>query len=268
MIHIKYLVLIISFAISMAYGYQTNNNIASNCQLQDEEYTRLDSSRILSILKLSHKDSLFLKYDRPDSMRWSTEDEIREVSISDSIPHFYVRLIASRYPINNGNSDCSSIIFLYARTNYSSTVGKINLELVDFNIGSYDGYFPKFNITDLNHDGYKDLVISFLQNTTGCSILNHFYLYEPKQMNYFLDSTLYKQFYGMPIYINEEEKIISSTGKIGSVLWSGEEYRWNGFSYELFAKEGLKYSKDDKSVEYREEIINGKWAIIKSDTLK
>ena len=231
-------------------------------------YSVFDTLSVLKILALSKEDSLFIYPLDTSSNSYSSDlfDQFRREIISPNMPPFDIRTILSTH---NGSkiSDYGSYVILYKEVDSTSDVKRIGQDSIEVSIGSLSSFYPEVKIVDVNYDGFKDIVVSFVQNTCGNNGCNDFWIYDSTQHKFIADTTLNNMFHDSEIYISEGEKEITSGGRIGAIGYSGEVYRWNGKTYELFAEETIEYSDDGRSiVSMRKEIINGTWKVVRSDT--
>jgi hypothetical protein len=261
------LIVLLIFSVLSCHRSQQQNQ-TSNQRDSEKSYSAFDTLSVLKILALSKEDSLLVH--PPDTSSNSVNgdffDQFRREIISPNMPPFDIRSILSTY---NGSkiSDYGSYVILYKEVDSTSNLKRIGQDSIEVSIGSLSSFYPEVKIVDVNYDGFKDIVVSFVQNTCGNNGCNDFWIYDSTQQKFIADTALNNMFHDSEIYISEGEKEITSGGRIGAIGYSGEVYRWNGKTYELFAEETTEYSDDGRAiVSMRKEIINGTWNVVRSDT--
>jgi hypothetical protein len=188
------------------------------------------------------------------------DDRMCEEQISPRHQPLFVRTIISIYP-NDQVSYWGSFVLLYSGINDTTHVKRLVQDSIEIFVGALDSPEPELKIADVNYDGFKDLIISFLQNTTGRDLLNYFFLFDPKSEEFKADSNLNLMFREQAIEIDEDKREIN-TGDLTGQVFTGEWYRWNDKRYELFAKQERE---DGTMISVRKELINGQWRIVKQD---
>jgi len=224
----------------------------------------IDTSYVLSLLKLNSIDSLSLHLNSTD--RNYLIDEIKRINVKDKlgkISPFYIRSILSALFLDSVYSVTGSYLILYVNFKEPSKVERIFEDSIEIYFGGLEGVVPQIIFGDLNFDGYKDFFVSFVENTVGGNSINSFYLFDPDTYKFLEDCTI--NFSSMSF--DEDAKEISTGGRIGAISYWGEDYRWNGSKYELYAKESTDYSEDLRFIiSKREELINGVWILVWADT--
>jgi hypothetical protein len=80
---------------------------------------------------------------------------------------------------------------------------------------------------------------------------------------------LNNQFQDQSIEIDIDHKEISVGDRIGIIGFSGEDYRWDGKSYQLYARANTNYDENTSYIiSTREELINGKWKVVECDSIE
>jgi hypothetical protein len=255
------------FAIQSCRRSQQQNQ-TSNQGNSENSYTHYDTLSVLKILELNKEDSLFIHPPDTSTDSYSSDisDQYRRENISSNLAPFDIRSILSIYNVSK-MSDYGSYVILYKEVDSTSNVKRIRQDSIEVSIGSLSGFNPEVIIVDVNYDGFKDMVVSFEQNTTGRNGCNYFWIYDSTKHKFIADSALDNMFHDNDIYISDGTKEISTGGRMGAVGYSGEVYRWNGKKYELFVEEITDYSDDGSAIiATRKELINGVWKVVQSDT--
>jgi len=256
------IILILLFLLFKGNYSESNENIN-----QQSNSTTVDTLLICELLKLSSEDSLMMHlYNDVDYFNYSHKEIISLCPIKNDSITFYIRTIFSRYSGRDDYDDLGSFRILYKSMNNDSKIFKIAKDSIEIFIGSLDYYKTEQIIADINFDGFKDIILSFTQNTTGRNGLNHFYIFNPKIGQFIFDEQLNSLFFEQEIYIDISSKVISTGGRYGIIGFSGRDYRWNGSTYELFASNET-VRKGDVMLYIHKEFHNGKWKVVKTDTI-
>lgn len=221
-----------------------------------------DTSLVTRSLALTRADSAVLHYNvLHPNLDGLPLDVVRRVIVSPSLHPVYLRTLLSTHTVQRGVTHLGSFVILYSTLEGPLHVKTIKQDSIEFNPGSLDGIEPELTIADVNHDGFKDLVISFIQNTCGNNSCNSFWLYDSSTHSFASDSALNRQFADQPIFVDEGAREIDVAGRVGMEVY-GEEYRWTGRKYELHAEFTTRPSEDGQStITTRREMYDGKWKI-------
>ncbi|MBI5214310.1 MAG: hypothetical protein HY960_00995 [Ignavibacteriae bacterium] len=230
----------------------------------------LDTLSPEKCLSLTKDDSLSLHYANSDTMVKSRNiNDLRREAIADDSLQYYIHTITNTLDSKHSIFDYCSLIILYSKVESLSNVYKIQIDSIEVSTGALSMFEQSMQVIDVNYDGYKDIIISFTENTAGNVGNNWFVTYDSKQQRFYLDSSLTAMFGRQDIYIDTENEQITTGGRVGLNKYSHSEYQWNGTMYELSAKESSESTDDGKAtVEIRKELINGQWQIVKQDTVQ
>jgi len=238
-------------------GEKVNSKIATDS-------LSIDTSYVLSLLKLTSSDSIKLHLGINDN-NYSI-DEINRIDIKNKtgdISPYFIRSILSAVYSDSDYSVTGSFLVLYVNAEKPNKIEQIFEDSIEIYYGGLEGVEPQIFFGDLNFDGYKDFYISFVENTVGGRSINSFYLFKPDTYKFVKSSTMHFE----SMSFDEDNKEINTGGRIGAISYWGEDYRWDGDKYELYAKERTDYNDDTSLIiSTREELINGKWKIIRADT--
>jgi len=219
-----------------------------------------DTLSILQALVLNHEDSMYIHPPRPKA-DFDNEliEQLDRQTISNRLGSFDFHFALSTYKVSM-MGHYGSYVILYKETN-GGLLKRIRQDSIDIMLGNRSMFNQQIRYVDINHDGYKDLAISFTENTSGCSGYNLFWVFRPSDMRFEFDSALSAIFYDQEIYFDESaEQIISGGGTANA--YSQDEYRWNGHEYELSLR---KEKENGDTVETVKRFVNGEWQDISSD---
>jgi hypothetical protein len=228
----------------------------------NEEFNNDD---IEKILPLSREDSTFLHLNESTKDNYVYVDDFKVLkNISSNGNPYYIRSLLSIYLNKNRDRFGSAKIF-YKQKAPGSKIQNLSVDSADVWGGMLAGINPKTELVDVNFDGYEDIHISFVENTTGRSHSNYFYLFNPATNLFVPDSALNIKFGEMHISINIYDKLISVGGRVGAGGFMGGDYKWDGNDY-IYT---TKYNIDNgfPQISIKKEMINGKWVITEIDTL-
>lgn len=223
----------------------------------------IDTAFVLDLLKLSHSDSLLLNLNSKADIR--LDDQLNRIDVKDSLGEmssFYIRSILSAIYSDSDYSYSGSYLVLYVNGKRPSKVEKISEDSMEIYFGGLNMVWPQIFFGDINFDGYKDFFVSFVENTSGYNSIYGYYLFDSKK-NIFVEDTALINI--DPISFNEREKTISTGGRTGLMGFEGEDYVWDGNKYVLFSKKNT-YEDGDMIITIHEELINGEWEVVFSDT--
>jgi hypothetical protein len=216
----------------------------------------------IQFLQFNSEDSLYIHRDTCQDGTGGSyiekyfKGEIAKGASNPKAMYFHYALSTNKY---------GSYVVLYKDISDSSQASRIYGDSIEYTHGNLSMDSPDFILKDINHDGYNDIVISFSCNTAGAHGGNQFLTYDPIKNEFEEDSVLGAFFYNQEISIGDSE--ISSGGRSGINSWGFDSYRWNGKTYELWARENTSPSIGSiRSIQTREELFNGKWKIVKQDT--
>jgi hypothetical protein len=228
-----------------------------------------DSLFILSKMSLSKQDSIFLHIGKRNDSLFIEHDDILTIDklSKNNIP-LYLRSIISYYPAIGEHFELGAFLFLYSFNDSIYPTYKVMKDSIELILGGLYSYEPNIQIVDINYDGYKDIIISFITNTTGRNSENFFFVYNLKRKEYISDEILNNLFQDQSIYIDVDKKEISVGDRIGAIGFEGEAYRWDGIKYQIYARINTDYNDEAKCIiSTREELINGKWTVVKCDSI-
>ena len=227
-----------------------------------------DTLAVLEKLSFTKYDSLYLYLNQTGENPMDFHDEvITSDTISAGKRPVYFHVIISYHQSKVFNEWHGAFAILYTQDYRHSQTNRIVGDSIELSLGGTDSFEPGFLITDINYDGYKDIVVSLVENSTGRNSYNFFFTYDSQTNQFTANHDLDSLFHNLSIYINEDIKEISTGGNTGAQSYYGEDYRWNGHQYKLFAIDKTDYN-DDASliISTRKELINGVWVIVNSDT--
>lgn len=261
---IKTIILILIITTPLFFNFKSIPvRIKTNSPLASDSLS-IDSSYVLYQLKLNKSDSTSLHlYSRDNDYLIDNLNKLNIKNKSGNISTYYIRSILSAIYSDSNYSFTGSFLILYINSGKPSKIERIFKDSVEIYFGGLESIEPQIFFGDLNFDGYKDFYVSFVENTIGCNSINSFYLFNPDTHKFVESSVIHFE----SMSFDEDTKEISTGDRIGAISYWGEDYRWNGSKYELYAKEKTDYN-DDASliISTREELINGKWKVVRADT--
>lgn len=255
--------------------------IATSCQRSKKETRQsnppqiintispIDTAKILKLLEFNDDDSLYIHVSKFSE---GYDSEVQEYYFRMQLTNnpqdpriIDIRYALSIFPGKNYR-DYGSFVVLYKELNDTSSVKRIQEDSIELSLDNLSLYSPQFGPADINFDGYRDLIISFSSTTAGTREFNRFLVYNPTKREFAEDTALTSMFYNDAIYINGEKQEISCGGN-SFHGWGYNRYKWNGRTYELYAREGASDNSEGTARIYkREELVNGVWKIVKEDT--
>ena len=266
----KYLLKFIAIAILLLLltNFTEDIKIQSNSKYNSPpDSTNFDTLYVRKLLKLTSADSLIMHFDKKvDYDKYNRKEYISLDYIKGNNLPFYIRTIISTYPDKDGYFSLGSFRILYKSIDNASKVHKISKDSIEAIQGALSIDYLEQQIIDVNYDGYKDIIISFTQNTTGRNYFNYFFTFDSVKLQFIPNIQLDSMFSEQSISIDDYLQEISTGDRIGYDGFSGENYRWNGKTYELYARNEI-VNTQKAQLYIKEELKNGKWETVEIDTL-
>jgi hypothetical protein len=246
---------------------QQSNKSANLSRQAIESQQAIDTAAVLSTLRFCKEDSAFIH--NPDSTSRIFDDTTvlySRVSISPRLPLFDIRAVLS-VRRHHKVSHFGSYALIYKGVPDTSSVHRIHRDSIDIIVPALSSMEPALSFVDFNHDGYKDIHVSFTQNTAGNTGYNCFLKYDSALQQFEPDPVLDSLFFDQEIFIDERENKIIEGGRMGVESYGLSEYSWNGTTYILSADESSGRSEDGSAlITTRKELRDGHWIVVSSDT--
>ena len=259
----KYIITIALLFLPLLLGFSNRFFEVKESSYLSKDSLSVDTTYVLGLLKLSHLDSLFLNLNSKVDNRLVEQLNIVEVKDSSGkMSPFYIRSILSAIYSESDYSYTGAYLILYVNSKIPSKVEKISRDSIEIYFGPLTSVRPQIFFGDINFDGYKDFFVSFDENTAGYNTIYGYYLFNPEKNIFVEDTTLINI---DPISFNEQEETISTGGRTGLMGYSEVDYKWDGSKYVLNGKKNT-YENGDMIITIHEELIDGKWEVIFSDT--
>ena len=227
---------------------------------------KFDTLKVLKELALSREDSVLLHIEE---LKKEDYCDCENLVIRDSIfnnLHYLFHIYISVYSNPNEFTRYGSARIIYKKDSLNTSIYKLSIDSLEIFQGSLSGIVLNQEIIDINYDGYKDLHLSFTENTTGRTGNNIFFLFSPVENKFVLASKLNNQFGLEDLYIDPSSKLISTGGRTGPMGFDGSDYIWNGNEYiEKFEHES--FTPSDTTFIFKKELRNGEGEIIETDTI-
>ena len=227
---------------------------------------RFDTLRVLKELALSREDSVLLHIEELKKENYcDCEDLVIRDSIFNNL-YYLFHIYMSIYSDPNEFTRYGSARIIYKKDSLNAPICKLSIDSLEIFQGSLSGVVLNQELIDINYDGYKDLHLSFTENTTGRSGNNIFFLFSPIENKFISDSNLNNQFRYEEIYIDPSSKLISAGGRTGPMGFDGSDYVWNGKEY-IKKYEYESFTPSDTTFIFKREFRNGEWETIETDTI-
>jgi|WetSurMetagenome_2_1015567.scaffolds.fasta_scaffold266708_1 hypothetical protein len=223
----------------------------------------VDSLKALGSMQLTREDSVLVHLsDAQDRERWDILDDSMTIDLSPTSRKYSLRYVVA------GNGEYGSYVILHRGSREDKTVRRLSRDSCDAFGSTSSMSEPAVRIVDFNHDGYKDIIVSFSVNTVGYRGMNCFLAYDTAKRDFVADSLMDEMFQDLNIGFNEDAEVVESGAISGCCSSSSSEYWWTGKTYILCVEASTGLDSVGNSVHIRKQLVEGQWRVVECDTTK
>jgi len=264
-------IIILLLIISVVSCQLFKKKVYQNHNLQSiDTFQNIDTAKVLKLLQFTDDDSMYIHIPKNDTENiFHFEDKYLRARLSNNPQDPRILDVHYALSIYRGPRliDYGSFVVLYKDTCETAIIKRLQGDSIEIFLSSLSMYSPQLNIEDINYDGFKDIIISYSANAPNNNLFNYFWSYNSSRKEYIEDTVMNDLFFNNAIDIDYDHKEISCGGISGATGWGFSIYKWNGKTYEEYArKSGGENMEGTARVSMREELINGVWKVVKADT--